>query len=461
MRAWRLATCVLAACATAFGAPKPAVTPWEPRFLDELLTPGPTRWTSEFDAYKPDSYVVQKIALARVLAPYAAKRGRNLRALIVVGPTGTLWTYYVIAVFDEGGWLRVNEIVMPHARIVGKRTGVVERGDLDRTVQKLIDSGVAIPVGSLDELTHRLDRQERIDWQLRTPKWKRRTLGDFRFDLLVVTYEGNDPSFWYGKLDSSSEQAVELALSAVNALVRRTRPSYEHGQASSLHSFRHSIQKASADSPARGRIYLHGMLAHDPQPDILSALAHLGYTSFGTTQPAFGIGFGAVVLRARVAVDIVAGTHRAFVGPRGESGALSRSSLIFTAGFDVWDDGQVAVYPFAGVAGSGLLVRLDRGATGPFPGSSSRTAEEQRYMAQQTIWLAGLGLDHVVPFAPRTERHRGGLDVGMRVGLLFGSDTTRWTYLAEKECLDVELDGPRARLGGVFGILELGFGDLR
>jgi hypothetical protein len=157
----------------------------------------------------------------------------------------------------------------------------------------------------------------------------------------------------------------------------------------------------------------------------------------------------------------VGATNRSFVGPQQQSGELIRSAVMLTAGYDVWDEGQVAVYPFAGVAASWLLVRLDRGAIGPFAGSASRSAHEQIYSTKQTVWLAGFGIDHVIPFRRRTERHRGGFGIGMRAGLLWGSDTTEWKYTAEQASGDLELDGPRARLGGAFGILELGFGDLR
>ena len=49
----------------------------------------------------------------------------------------------------------------PHARILGKRTGLVQRSDLERTIHRMSDSGLVIPVGSLDELESRLDQQER------------------------------------------------------------------------------------------------------------------------------------------------------------------------------------------------------------------------------------------------------------------------------------------------------------
>ncbi|MCC6901746.1 MAG: hypothetical protein IT377_22435 [Polyangiaceae bacterium] len=430
---------------------------WESRFLDELVTPGATRWTAEFNAYRPDSYFVDKIVLARKLPDHARRRGRDLQALIVVGPTGGIWTYYVIAVFREGEKLRVNEVVLPHARITGKRTGLVGRAVVDGAVQAVVEAGVLIPAVSLDNLSRRLDAQERIDWQLRNEKHQRRSLGDFRFDLLVGVYDDEAPSYWYGQLDSNRKADVDAALGAINALLKRTHQTYEHGQGTA----RKQVRDAVSESPFRGRIYGQGMLVHDAQPALGSALAGLGYSTVNTTQPALGIGAGVAGLRGRLALDLVLGVDRPFRGPGGQAGAIRREAFILTAGYDVWDEGQVAVYPFAGVASSFLNVQLDRGATGPFSGSAARTDDEQFYGVSQTAWVVGLGLEHVMPFAARRERHRGGLELGLRLGLIRGPDTRDWRYIGENASDDTNVDGPNVRLGGVFGILELGFGDLR
>ncbi len=429
---------------------------WETRFLDELVVSRATRWTPEFHAYRPDSYLVDKIALARKLPEHARRRGRNLHALIVVGPVGGLWTYYVIAVFREGSQLRVNEVVFPHARITAKHSGLIERAVFERAVRAVVDSGALIRVASPDELSSQLDARERIDARLVGGK-PRRSLGDFRFDLLVCVYDGDAPSYWYGTLASRRETDIDAAVSGINALLQRTQRTYEHGQGTA----RQRIREASFASPFRGRIYAQGMLLHDPQPALGSALASVGYSTFDTTQPALGIGGGIAWMRGRLTLDLVIGLKRPFIGLDGQAGAVTREAFMLTAGVDVWDQGQMTVYPFAGVAMSFLNVQLDAGSIGPFSDSASRSDDEQRYSVEQTAWLLGVGLEHVIPFAAGAARHRGGLEWGLRLGLIWGPDTSSWTYHGEDADDRKNVDGPIVSLTGVFGTVELGFGDLQ
>lgn len=94
-------------------------------FLTEVLFAEPTTRTRRFDDYTTDSYHVRKLDLVTGLEEQSRLCGLRLRAVLIVGPVGMLWSYHIAALTDEGDHVRVNTLVMPHARITGKGSGVV------------------------------------------------------------------------------------------------------------------------------------------------------------------------------------------------------------------------------------------------------------------------------------------------------------------------------------------------
>jgi len=61
----------------------------------------------------------------RGLQAEATACGVRLRAALIVGPVGPLWTFHVAWLVQEPEGVRVNSLVMPHARITGKATGLI------------------------------------------------------------------------------------------------------------------------------------------------------------------------------------------------------------------------------------------------------------------------------------------------------------------------------------------------
>jgi sugar lactone lactonase YvrE len=96
-------------------------------FLRELLDPEYTLVTRRFDDYTSGSYHVDKIDLYNGLRAAANRSGKRLRGVLIVGPSGVLWSYGVTAFFDEGDRVRANHLVMPHARITWKGTALLTR----------------------------------------------------------------------------------------------------------------------------------------------------------------------------------------------------------------------------------------------------------------------------------------------------------------------------------------------
>lgn len=77
-----------------------------------------------------DSYHVQPDALLKQLPVEAVTHGLRLSAAIVVGPVGELWAYDVLAFIEEPSCMRVNRVVMPHARITYKATACLPKTEV-------------------------------------------------------------------------------------------------------------------------------------------------------------------------------------------------------------------------------------------------------------------------------------------------------------------------------------------
>ncbi len=99
-------------------------------FYHELLNPVATKRTPAFDDYSIGNYRVRTNELTLEYYSFSKIFGKNLRAILIIGPNGPLWTYHVAAFFADNGKLKVNLIVMPHARITYKATGYIEENVL-------------------------------------------------------------------------------------------------------------------------------------------------------------------------------------------------------------------------------------------------------------------------------------------------------------------------------------------
>ena len=108
-------------------------------FAEEALFGHGTARTHAFDDYTDGSYHVDPRELAEKLPGVAARYGRDQDAVVVIGPYGPLWTFDVITVLREPGCLRVNLVVMPHARITIKRSGCAPQDAVTRSLEKLAE----------------------------------------------------------------------------------------------------------------------------------------------------------------------------------------------------------------------------------------------------------------------------------------------------------------------------------
>lgn len=104
-----------------------ALRPTRAGFFRELLEPEYSPATRLFDDYTEGSYHVDKIDTYKGLVEAAQAAGRTLLGVLVVGPSGGLWSYGVTAFFEEGDQVRANRLMMPHARITWKGTALLTR----------------------------------------------------------------------------------------------------------------------------------------------------------------------------------------------------------------------------------------------------------------------------------------------------------------------------------------------
>jgi hypothetical protein len=178
-------------------------------FLQEVLFPEATSRTPRFNDHTRGSYHVKKLDVARGLRELAQRCSLDLRAVLVVGPVGDLWTYYVFAFLAEASSLRVNSVVMPHARITRKGTQLLPvedaAGVLDRLTQELVRQGSATstPTAGSEDADH---------------------------DVALVRYDANGAPLWYG--NSAARGPVEgrdAFVDTIERLLSGSRTTYGHG----------------------------------------------------------------------------------------------------------------------------------------------------------------------------------------------------------------------------------------
>jgi hypothetical protein len=211
---------VVALSRCAAGPLADTLSPSRDAFFREALFASPTMRTPRFDDYTPDSYHADKLDLAEGLPSEAARCGLRLRALLVVGPVGPLWSFHVVPFIEDGDSLRVNSLVMPHARITGKGSARVSEAALtelvtDLTRSPLVKAGLPAFGDSLREPLAR----------------------DFSYNLLLVLYEGEHaPRYWHASLwpamrgdDKTSVEHAERLTASIDRVLGRTSETYTHG----------------------------------------------------------------------------------------------------------------------------------------------------------------------------------------------------------------------------------------
>lgn len=118
--------------------PKPS----RENFFREVLYAQLTEITPLFDDYTPGSYHVDKLDVFRGIPRLAAEEHLRLRGLIVIGPSGFLWSYHMIVFIEEDSGIRVNLLRMPHARITLKSTGKIPARRYGQFMKAILETGL-------------------------------------------------------------------------------------------------------------------------------------------------------------------------------------------------------------------------------------------------------------------------------------------------------------------------------
>jgi hypothetical protein len=181
-------------------------------FFHEVLFAARTDRTARFDDYTLGSYHVNKLDLVRGLPNHARECGVRLKAVLVLGPSGLLWTYHVVALAQESTQVRVNSLVMPHARITGKGTGLVSPERASELLHQLETAPLVlpgIPAPPPDDMT-----------------------SDFSYGMLLAVYDPDGPRYFHaGPIDGAEGPGRQALLDRINSLLAATKGStYEHGQ---------------------------------------------------------------------------------------------------------------------------------------------------------------------------------------------------------------------------------------
>ena len=117
--------------------------PTREAFINEVLDAKPTPVTPKFNDFTPGSYHVKKEDLLKGLIEEAKKRKLTLRAVTILGPlpADPLWTSYVAVFLQDGEKVRVNSLVMPHARITSKATALLTADQYKKWRDGVIETG--------------------------------------------------------------------------------------------------------------------------------------------------------------------------------------------------------------------------------------------------------------------------------------------------------------------------------
>jgi hypothetical protein len=209
---------ILVICVLVITARCEPVTAADPKptrdaFLGEVLDAKPTDVTAKFDDYTPGSYHIEKENLLRGLTDEAKKRKLTLRAVLITGPmpADPLWTSYVTVFLREGDQVRVNHLVMPHARITVKSTGLIQAERYEKWIAGALDSGLP---------------QKEPPAEARSEK-KDGPLKDFGYHLLLAAWdaEGKTRQVYYGTL-LGDEKKLDKFAEQYNGVLKELKQTY-------------------------------------------------------------------------------------------------------------------------------------------------------------------------------------------------------------------------------------------
>ncbi len=191
-------------------------------FYDEVVDPNPRATSASFHDYDKKSYHVNKLEFWREFPDHAQASGRNLRSIVVFGPSSPLWAYHIFAFFDEGDRVRVNQVVFPHSRLTHKGTGVLSVAKATEFTRGLCSYDFAQPVESPNALSTLIAENEAaVD--------ATRPLGDFLYDLLAVDFGSSGEACTSGWIRNRPRQPREAMYKNLNELADQLQATYEHG----------------------------------------------------------------------------------------------------------------------------------------------------------------------------------------------------------------------------------------
>jgi len=186
--------------------------PTREAFLGEVLDAKPTPVTSKFNDYTPGSYHINKEDLLKGLIEEAKKRKITLRAFTILGPLpfDPLWRSQVIVFIQDDKKIRVNSLVMPHARITLKSTGLITADQFKKWRDGVLDTGaLKKEVPRADE---KKDKPQPFDSQ---------------FLLVMWSEDGKTQEIHYGDIvkDKKDEKAEKL-VEQYNATLKELKQTY-------------------------------------------------------------------------------------------------------------------------------------------------------------------------------------------------------------------------------------------
>ena len=183
-------------------------------FIRELLDPRQTDVTANFDDYTPGSYHVNKLDLVLGIDSLRRVGRQDVIGVFVHGPApmDPLWSYRAWLFLQEGDSVRVNALIMPHARITAKTTGVVSREAFDALTDSMRGNRVMRPANLTPDTT----------------------ASPYATEFLLATFSGSET--WAVEMPGTSDREegdapeVQAAYEALNSLLPDPTVTYSLGR---------------------------------------------------------------------------------------------------------------------------------------------------------------------------------------------------------------------------------------
>jgi hypothetical protein len=185
------------------------------QFLWEVQNAAPSPYTLRFSD-RPDSYHVVKSDLAAGLlwGPHAV---RDLRAVIVSGPKGVLWSYDILVISGRRGDLNVTRTHFAHARITLKGSAKTNEKVLRKLVEETAASQHILRTGPT---------LEQLRKDLHSLCW-----GEFNYDFLLALPSEFGVAFRLSSLSYAPDSYSNKIFEHLNNLIQSEEVTYRHGDA--------------------------------------------------------------------------------------------------------------------------------------------------------------------------------------------------------------------------------------